>query len=95
MRWFDACGESAPGGANYALGVLVQILDFAVARDHTHIENNPAPGVKRNRRDFLTRFLSTDEIQRLNRALDRHVRKRPAAMQQSDIVRLLLLTVAA
>ena len=29
---------------------------------------------------------------RVNRALDQHVRKRPAAMQQADIIRLLLLT---
>ena len=90
LQWFDAYSEAAPGGANHALSLLSQILNFAVARGH--IDDNPARGVKRNRRNPLTRFLSIDEVRRLDRALDQHVRNRPAARQQADIIRLLLLT---
>ena len=90
LQWFDAYSETAPGGANHALSLLAQILNFAVARGHIGV--NPARGIKRNRGNTLTRFLSTDEVRRLNRMLDQHVRNRPAAMQQADIIRLLLLT---
>ena len=57
-----------------------------------HIDINPAQGVKRNRRNVLTRFLSSDKVRRLNRALEEHSRKGAAAKQQADIIRLLLLT---
>ena len=56
----------------------------------SHIDTNPARGVKRNRRPALTRFLSREEIGRLHRALDRQTRK--SSRHQADIVRLLLLT---
>ena len=87
-RWFDDYSRTAPGGANRALEILHQILNFAIARGH--IETNPARGVKRNRRPALTRFLSRDEIARLHRALD--AKTGTGERQQADIVRLLLLT---
>ena len=87
-RWFDGYSRTAPGGANRALEILHQILNFAVARGH--IETNPARGVKRNPRPALTRFLSREEIARLHRALD--AKTGPSERQQADIVRLLLLT---
>ena len=87
-RWFDDYSRTAPGGANRALEILHQILNFAIARGH--IETNPARGVKRNRRPALTRFLSRDEIARLHRAFDAQTGK--SERQQADIVRLLLLT---
>ena len=40
----------------------------------------------------LTRFLSRDELRRLNRALDRHARTDTRRAGQADIIRLLLLT---
>ena len=40
----------------------------------------------------MTRFLSTEEIERLHRALDRLVDERPSRQPQADIIRLLLLT---
>ena len=90
LRWFDSYSRTAPGGANQALGVLRQILNFAIARGY--IDANPVRGVRRNRRVALTRFLSRDEIRCLHRALDAQSRKGPGARQQADIIRLLLLT---
>ena len=87
-RWFDAYSRTAPGGANHALGILAQILNFAIA--HGHIDTNPARCIRRNRRTPLTRFLSRDEIARLHRALDGQTGRRRG--QQADIIRLLLLT---
>ena len=89
-RWFSAYSQGAPGGANYALRVLRQILNFAIARGH--IESNPTRGMRLNRLTPRTRFLSQDEIRRLHRALDEQSRQGPVARQEADIVRLLLLT---
>ena len=90
LRWFDAYSQTAPGGANHALGVLRRILNFAAACGH--IDINPANAIKANRRTALTRFLSQDELRRLHRALNEHSRESPGAKQQVDIIRLLLLT---
>ena len=86
--WFDDYSASAPGGANFTLRVLRQSLNFAVERDL--IGFNPAGSVIPNRRPRLSRFLSRDEIRRLNDALDRHAEGPFSA--QADIIRLLLLT---
>ena len=90
LRWFDACSESRPGAANFALRILHQILNFAIACGH--IDANPSRGIKQNRRAALMRFLSRDEIGRLHRVLDAQAQKGPRAQQQADIIRLLLLT---
>ena len=63
-------------------------MNFAV--DCGHIDANPARGVKRNRRQALTRFLSREEIGRLHKLLDEQSGK--SREQQADIIRLLLLT---
>ena len=90
LRWFDAYSLTAPGGANHALKLLRQILNFAIACGH--IDSNPARGVKRNRSPALTRFLSHEEIRRLHQALEARTRTRQGARQQADLIRLLLLT---
>ena len=90
LRWFDAYSQLAPGGANHALHILRQILNFAIACDHIGV--NPARGVKVNRRTALTRFLSREELRRLHHALDEHSRESPGSRQQVEIIRLLLLT---
>ena len=90
LRWFDTYSQTAPGGANLALGVLRRILNFAMACGH--IDLNPANAVTPNRRAALTRFLSHDELRRPHHALDECDRKSPSASQQADIIRLLLLT---
>ena len=67
-----------------------QILGAAVATGL--IAANPTAGVRKNARPMFTRFLSSEEIDRLHDTLDRLVDKRPYYRQQADIVRLLLLT---
>jgi len=86
--WFEAYSASAPAGANKALEILRQSLNYAVERDLILI--NPASSVRLNRRPKLTRFLSRDEIGRLNAALDQYVDGNEG--MQADIIRLLLLT---
>ena len=90
LEWFDAYSRTAPGGANHALKLLRQILEFALARGLITV--NPARDVTMNRRNALTRFLSRDELRRLHRALDRHATRTASARRQADIIRLLLLT---
>ena len=88
--WFDEYSQTAPGGANEALGFLRRILNHAIVCGH--LLTNPARGVTRNPRPKLTRFLSREEIRRLHHALDRNAGKRPSRARQADIIRLLLLT---
>ena len=90
LRWFDAYSQTAPGGANRALDLLRQILNFAIACGH--VDTNPVRRVKHNRHVALTRFLSRNELRRLHRALDASSRNDPHSRQQADIIRLLLLT---
>lgn len=90
LHWFSRYSQSAPGGANTALRILRAILNFAVACGH--IETNPTAGVQPNRRDPRSRFLSQHEVRRLHHVLDEQSGKRPAARQEADIIRLLLLT---
>jgi len=85
---FEAYSGFAPGGANFALKILRQSLNHAVERGLILI--NPARSVRPNRRPQLTRFLSRDEIGRLNAALDHYVDGQEG--MQADIIRLLLLT---
>ena len=87
-RWFDDYSRTSPGGSNIALKLLRQIFNHAVKLEH--ITHNPARGVRPNPRPKLTRFLSRDEIDRLNRTLDSHADGRHG--QQADIIRLLLFT---
>ena len=92
-RWFDHYSRTAPGGANHCLKILRQIFKHAVACHH--MESNPAKRVRPNRRQKPTRFLSSEELERLHRALNRHdheTPRRPSQRQQIDIIRLLLLT---
>ena len=74
--------------ANNGLGVLRQIMNFAIACGH--IDMNPTRSIRPNRRPRLSRFLSREEIGRLHGVLDMQTRK--GRRQQADIIRLLLLT---
>ena len=87
-QWFERYSRTTPGGANRALEMLQQIMNFAIASGH--IDTNPACDVRKNRRPALTRFLSLEEVGRLHRVLDAQTRKE--CRQQADIIRLLLLT---
>ena len=92
-RWFDHYSRTAPGGANHCLKILRQIFKHAVACHH--IDSNPARSVRPNHRPRSTRFLSSEELERLHRTLNRHdyeTPHRPSQRQQIDIIRLLLVT---
>ena len=89
-RWFDAMSHKTPGAANMTLAVLRKIITAAKAAGH--VRTDPVAGVHPNPRRKMTRFLSTEEIARLHRTLDRLVEKRPSCRPQADIIRLLLLT---
>ena len=89
-RWFDDYSRTAPGGANRALDVLRQILNFGIACGHAG--TNPASGVRKNRRPEMTRFLSRDEVRRLHDALDAASLRGHSQRQQADVIRLLMLT---
>ncbi len=89
-RWFDGYSRTAPGGANHAIDLLRQILNFGIACGY--LETNPTRGIRRNRRTAPTRFLSREEIRRLHDALDAASRRGPSQRQQADIIRLLMLT---
>ena len=88
--WFDRYSATAPGGANRTLGVLCQIMNHA--RNHGHVETNPASGIRRNPARRLNRFLSRVEIRRMHDELDRCVAESPARAAQADIIRLLACT---
>ena len=89
-RWFDGYSRTAPGGANRALDILRQILNFGNACGH--VRTNPSQGVRKNRRTEMTRFLSREEVGRLLDALDAASRRGESQRQQADIIRLLVLT---
>jgi len=88
--WFGEYSRTAPGGANRALDLFRQILNFGIACGH--LETNPARGVRRNRRVPMTRFLSREEVRRLHEALDAASRRGPSLRQQADVIRLLMFT---
>ena len=90
LRWFETAGRTAPGMASHALDLLRQILNHAIACGH--IGTNPVRGIRRNPGRKMTRFLSREEIARLNRVLDRYAEGSASQTQQADIIRLLLLT---
>ena len=92
IRWFDKKSETFPGGANRYLDVLAQILNFAISRGV--IDKNPTQGIRRNKGQKMTRFLSHEEIKRLHAVMERYDEYpgRRAHRQERDIIRLLLLT---
>ncbi len=90
LGWFEDSSRTAPGAANHALDLLGQIFNHAIACGH--IDANPVRGIARNPGRKMTRFLSREEIARLHLVLDRYVHGSVSQAQQTDIIRLLLLT---
>ena len=87
--WFNRYSADAPAGANRALDVLSQILNFAI--ECGYLTSNPSRCITRNPSTKKTRFLSLAEIKRLHQQLNEH-QGRGSGEQQIDIIRLLLLT---
>ncbi len=90
LAWFNTVSHDYPGGANRNLEVLSSVFRHAVMLGHC--DENPALGIRKNRRRQITRFLSLKEIGRLNAVLDQRCLESQKAQQCSDIIRLLLLT---
>ena len=89
-KWFDEYSKTYPGGANRSLEILISILEFAIVCGH--IKENPGKGIRKNPKKTHKRFLSTEEITRLSKLLDKVEKESPDYKQGADIVRLLLLT---
>ncbi|MDC5825256.1 site-specific integrase [Vibrio europaeus] len=89
-RWFDELSQIYAGAANRNLDVLRSIFKYAVKQGYCM--NNPCDGLKQNRKKKLNRFLSLDELARLQKALT-------VISQQGDleacccqVLKLVLLT---
>ena len=68
--WFDAASRDKPGPANRALEILRAMMFRAEEWGLRERDTNPCLGIARNPRNNVARFLDTDELARLGRALD-------------------------
>ncbi len=87
--WFDAASRDRPGAANRALEVLRAMMFRAEEWGLRERDTNPCLGIRRNPRRRIARFLDTDELARLGRALDAQKAQWPDAV---NAIRLLALT---
>ena len=90
--WFDAASKDRPGAANRAFEILRSMMFRAEECGFRERGANPCVGIKKNPRQNIARFLDTDELARLGRALDAREAQRPQAVAA---IRLLALTDAA
>ena len=70
--WFDAASKDKPGAANRALEILRAMMFRAEEWGLRERDTNPCLGIRMNPRKQVARFLDTDELARLGRALDDH-----------------------
>ena len=87
--WFDAASRDKPGAANRALEILRAMMFRAEEWGLRQRDTNPCLGIAKNPRKKVARFLDTDELARLGRALDAHEARWPEAVAA---IRLLALT---
>ena len=87
--WFDAASRDKPGAANRAFEILRAMMFRAEEWGLRERGSNPCLGIARNPRNRIARFLDTDELARLGRALDAHEARWPEAVAA---IRLLALT---
>ncbi len=87
--WFDAASGDKPGAANRALEILRAMMFRAEEWGMRERDTNPCLGIAKNPRKKVARFLDTDELARLGRALDAHEDRWPEAVAA---IRLLALT---
>jgi len=88
-EWFDAASKDKPGAANRALEILRAMMFRAEEWGLRERDTNPCLGTAMNPRKQVARFLDTDELARLGRALDDHEARWPEAVAA---IRLLALT---
>ena len=87
--WFDAASRDRPGAANRAFEILRAMMNRAEEWGLRERGSNPCFGMARNPREQVARFLDTDELARLGRALDAAEARWPEAV---PAIRLLALT---
>ena len=88
QHWFGSL-RTFPHVANRAAPVLSVILRQAERYGYRKENTNPCQGIRRYRHRARERFLSPEEIRRLDAVLTRHRAERPL---HTALVRLLLLT---
>ena len=87
--WFDAASRDRPGAANRAFEILRAMMFRAEEWGLRARDSNPCLGIAKNPRNNVARFLDTEELARLGRALDaREAQWREAVAA----IRLLALT---
>ena len=87
--WFDAASRDRPGAANRALEILRAMMFRAEEWGRRERGTNPCLGIRHNPKRSIARFLDTDELARLGRALDARAAEWPEAV---NAIRLLALT---
>ena len=87
--WFDAASKDRPGAANRAFEILRSMMFRAEEWGLRERGANPCLGIAKNPRNNVARFLDTDELARLGRALDARAAEWPEAVAA---IRLLALT---
>ena len=88
QHWFGSL-RTFPHVANRAAPVLSVILRQSERYGYREEDTNPCKGIRRYRERARERFLSPEEIRRLDAVLTRHRAERPL---HTALVRLLLLT---
>ena len=87
--WFDAASRDRPGAANRAFEILRAMMFRAEEWGRRAPGTNPCLGIAKNPRRPVARFLDTDGLERLGRALDAREAEWPEAVAA---IRLLALT---
>ena len=87
--WFDAASQDRPGAANRAFEILRAMMFRAEEWGWRERGSNPCLGIRKNPRNHVARFLDTDELGRLGRALDAREAEWPEAVAA---IRLLAFT---
>ena len=81
--WFDAASRDRPGAANRVFGILRAMMFRAEEWGLRERDSNPCLGIAKNPRNNVARFLDTDELARLGRALDAREAQWPDAVPPS------------
>lgn len=87
--WFDAASKDKPGAANRAFEILRAMMFRAEEWGMRERGANPCIGIAKNPGKKVARFLDTEELVRLGRALDDYETRWPNAVAA---IRLLALT---
>ena len=88
-EWFDTASRDKPGAANRAFEILRSMMFRAEEWGFRERDTNPCVGITNNPRRDIARFLDSDELARLGKALDAHEARWPEAVAA---IRLLALT---